>query len=127
MKKTAAIVVSTIFAMGVVIATPVMASDALMSGVKGIAKEHAKGMVNEGVQKAGDTANKKIDELAGNVTTSKSDTVDKAMKTKENVEEAKDKATHEMKEMKGDAAKHMKTMEEMKHVGEGALHGTTGE
>ncbi len=116
MKNTALIVVSAFFAMGIAFSAPVFATDSgLISGMKGIAKEHAKEMVNEEVQQAGDAANKKIDELAGNTMAPGSEAVDKAMETKEKAEAVKENATHEMEDMKGDVEKHKKAMENMMH------------
>ncbi len=120
MKKTALIVISAFFAMGIAISTPAFATDSgLMSGMKSIAKEHAKGMVNEGVQKAGDTANTKIDELAGNTTAPDTKAVEKAVETK-------GEAVHEVEAVKGDVEKHQKALEELKHAGESAAHEATG-
>ena len=127
MKKIGVIVISAVFSMGLVMATSAFATDSgLMSGMKGIAKEHAKGMVDEGVKKAGDTASKKIDELAGNATASQNGAVDKAKETKENVDAVKDKATHEMKEMKEGVERHEKAVEGVKDAGEKAVHETPG-
>ncbi len=120
MKKIALIVVSAFLAMGFALSSPVFATDIdMMSGMKSIAKEHAKGMVNQGVQKAGDTANKKIDELAGNTTAPDTKAVDKAVETKE-------KATHEVEELKGDIEKHKKAAESVKEAGESAAHEAAG-
>jgi flagellar basal body-associated protein FliL len=127
MKKKALIVISVIFGMGVALSAPAFATDSgLMSGMKGIAKEQAKEVVNQGTQKAGEAASKKIDELAGNTTASQSETVDKAVKTKENAEEMQNKATHEMEETKGNVDKHMKATKEIKDTGSEAVHETTG-
>ncbi len=127
MKKSAVIVISAVFGIGVALSAPAFAADSgLMSGMKDIAKEQAKGMVNQGTQKAGETANKKIDELAGNTTAPQSETVDKAVKTKKKAEDMQNKATHEMHEMKGDIDKHTKALKEMKDTGSEAVHETTG-
>ncbi|RUM92207.1 MAG: hypothetical protein DSZ23_00920 [Thermodesulfatator sp.] len=122
--KKAALIVSVIFGMAMFICSPVLASDeGLMSGMKGIAKEHAKSMVNEGVEKAGETANKKIDEVAGDTAAPSSETVDKAMETKEKAEEMKGNATSEVEAVKGDVEKHKKAVEGLKDTGESLMHG----
>lgn len=61
-----------------------------------------------------------------NTTAPQSETVDKAVKTKENAEEMKNKATQEMEEVKGAADKHMKAMKETKDTGFKAVHDATG-
>ncbi len=99
MKKTATIILSAIFGMGVALAVPAFGSDAV-PGMKDMAKGVAKQVAQQKVDEAHDVASKKLDALVG-------DKAEKATDEANSTAKDAEKSMHEMKEKAEHGMDHM--------------------
>ncbi len=124
MNRVAMGIVGMVLGLGLVFAPAVMASEAGLGvpGMKEIAAQQAKGIVDKATDAANAKATEKIDEYAGTATQAQ----EKAANATKTVEDGAKEKIHEMQEMHEKAKHEIHEMKELKEHGQKMIHEMQG-